>query len=121
MSRATIKDYKGIAEALDKYVEGMVIGSSEVMKPSFYKGATMYGYALGFGLTDGSIQTLFDMVDQAGPNTNLKAKIDILGIDGTAASARVILENGAIYTDFMHLIKIDGEWKIISKIFHQHS
>ncbi|WP_093796538.1 nuclear transport factor 2 family protein [Sporomusa acidovorans] len=47
----------------------------------------------------------------------------MLDIEGTVASARIVLENahGAIYTDFQHLLKIGSEWKVISKIFHQHS
>lgn len=123
MSRATIKDYEEIMKVLNAYVQGGVSGKSEVMKPSFHKEATIYGYVQGVGLSGGSIQNLYNVVDEGGPAQNLKARIDILDIEGTIASARIVLENvyGATYTDFQHLLKIDGEWKIISKIYHQHS
>ncbi len=40
---------------------------------------------------------------------------------GTAATVRVVLENwhGLSFTDFHSLVKIDGQWTIVAKIFHQ--
>jgi hypothetical protein len=121
MSKTTIKDHDQIIEAINKYVDGVTSGKSEVMKPAFHKDAIMYGFEVD-GLVEGSIQNLYDFVDQAGPAQNLQARIDILDIEGTVASARIALENihGATYTDFHQLLKIDGEWKVISKLFHRH-
>jgi len=123
MSQITIKDYQQIVEVLNTYVEGNIIGKSEVMKPCFHEGATMYGKMKDGGVAEGAIQNLYDIVDQSGPAPDLQARIDILDITGSVASARVLLENvqGAAYTDFHHLLKLDGEWKIISKIFQQQS
>lgn len=122
MSRATMKDYEEITEVLKRYVDGMAAGKSEVMKPSFHKDATMYGYVQGMGLSEGSIQKLYDIADQKQTSQDLVSRIDILDIEGTIAAARVVLEyaNGPAYTDLHHLLKIDGKWKVISKIFHQH-
>lgn len=122
MSRTTIKDYEEITEVLKRYVDGMAAGKSEMMKPSFHKNATMYGYVQGVGLIEGSIENLYSITDKGGPDPNRQARIDILSVVETAAAARIVIENarGATYTDFHHLLKIDGEWKIISKIFHQH-
>ncbi|WP_028403119.1 nuclear transport factor 2 family protein [Ectobacillus panaciterrae] len=122
MSKATIKDHDQIIEAINKYVDGVTSGKSEVMKPAFHKDAIMYGFEVD-GLVEGSIQNLYDFVDQAGSAQNLQARIDILDVEGTVASARIALENahGATYTDFHQLLKIDGEWKVISKLFHRHS
>ncbi|MGF6952433.1 hypothetical protein QF028_004938 [Neobacillus sp. B4I6] len=122
MSKTIIKDHDQIIEAINKYVEGVTTGKSDVMKAAFHKDAIMYGFEVD-GLVEGSIQNLYDFVDQAGPAKNLQARIDVLDIDGTVASARIALENAhdAEYTDFHQLLKIDGEWKIISKLFHRHS
>ena len=40
---------------------------------------------------------------------------------GTAATVRVVLEDwhGLSFTDFHSLVKIDGKWIIVAKIFHQ--
>ncbi len=123
MSRALVKEYEEIVEVINKYVQGVVSGKSEIMKPSFHKDATMFGYVNDVGLSEGSIQNLYDVIDKGGPAPNLKARIDILDLEGTVASARVILEDGGtvIYTDLHHLIKIDREWKIVSKMFHHHA
>jgi hypothetical protein len=122
MSRALVKEYEEIVEVINKYVQGVVSGKSEMMKHSFHKDATMFGYVNGVDLVDGSIQNLFDGIDQGEPAPNIKARIDILDLEGTVASARAILEDGGavLYTDLHHLIKIDGEWKIVSKMFHHH-
>ncbi|MGF6952432.1 hypothetical protein QF028_004937 [Neobacillus sp. B4I6] len=92
------------------------------MQPAFYKDAIMYGFEVD-GLVEGSIQNLYDFVDQAGSTKELQARIDILDVEGTVASARIALgsAHGATYTDFHQLLKIGGEWKIISKLFHRHS
>ena len=122
MSRALVKEYEEIVEVINKYVQGVISGKSEMMKHSFHKDATMFGYVNGVDLVEGSIQNLFDGIDQGEPAPNIKARIDILDLEGTVASARAILEDGGavLYTDLHHLIKIDGEWKIVSKMFHHH-
>lgn len=58
---------------------------------------------------------------QLGADADAKAEVDILAATGTAATARVALKNwhGLSFTDFHSLVKIDGKWTIISKIFHQ--
>jgi len=123
MSVTSIQDYESIVKTLNKYAEGSAAGKSEIMKPAFHLNATMYGYLGDAGLIEGSIQNLYDFIDSNGPSPNLKSKIDILHVDGTAATTRVMVEDlyGSNFTDFHHLLKINGEWKIISKIFHQHN
>ncbi|MNV96708.1 putative lumazine-binding protein [compost metagenome] len=46
-------------------------------------------------------------------------RIDIVG---TAASARVDTDNvsGFCFTDFFNLLKVEGKWTIVSKIYHTH-
>lgn len=122
MSKTPIKDYKQIVEVIGKYVEGLVTGKKEVMKPAFHADATMYGYNSN-GFLGGPIQNLWDFVDKAGAAPDLKARIDILDVEGTIATARISLENdayGESYTDYHQLLKVDGEWKVIGKVFHLH-
>jgi hypothetical protein len=54
--------------------------------------------------------------------SNVEAKKEILSIsiEGTAASAKLKMEYPThIFYDFMNMLKIDGEWKIVSKIFYR--
>ena len=51
--------------------------------------------------------------------------IRVVGIDifETIAMARLECDNwtGHKYTDFLSLLKVDGKWKIMNKVFHLHS
>jgi hypothetical protein len=124
MSKTAIKDYDEIIKVVNKYIEGLISGNKEVAKQAFHKDATMYGYNTTDGFLEGPIQNLWDFMDKAGPAMDLKSRVDILDVEGTIASVRISLENdayGESYTDFQQLLKLDGEWIIISKLFHLHS
>ncbi len=47
------------------------------------------------------------------------ASIDLID---TFATVRLELDNwtGGRYTDLFTLLKVDGEWKIMNKVFHLH-
>lgn len=47
------------------------------------------------------------------------ARIDIVG---TAASARIDTNDisGFCFTDFFNLLKVEGRWLVVSKIYHTH-
>ena len=57
-------------------------------------------------------------------NTNRpdrKIEIVALNVEGTAAQAKIKIETDkVIMYDYMNLLKIDGQWKIVSKIFSRH-
>ena len=92
------------------------------MKPAFHEDATIFGFA-GPDLFAGPIQQLFDWNDENGPATELQARIAAIDLAGTVASVRLELDNwtGHRYTDLFTLLKVDGQWKIMNKVFHLHS
>lgn len=48
-----------------------------------------------------------------------KRRIALIDVTGNAAIARIELDYpGAFITDYMSLLEIDGEWRIVNKIFH---
>jgi hypothetical protein len=48
-----------------------------------------------------------------------KRRIESVDITGSAAMAKVVLDYpNATLTDYFQLVKANGEWKIVSKIFH---
>lgn len=115
-----IKDYQEIKEVVMQYVNGCATGDVELTKKAFHKDAIMYGYLNG-ELSAGSIENLYAAVGQLGAATETKAEVDVMEVVGTAATVRVVLENwhGLSFTDFHSLVKIDGKWIIVAKIFHQ--
>ncbi len=47
-----------------------------------------------------------------------KITIESMNVEGNAAQAKLKIENDtAILYDYMNLLKVNGEWKIVSKIF----
>ncbi len=123
MSNSPIKlsDYDAIAKTVQHYIDGAKSGRGADMKPAFHKDATIFGYA-GTDLFAGPIQQLFDWNDQNGPAPGLQARIASIDIIDTIATVRLELDNwtGHRYTDLFTLLKVDGEWKIMNKVFHLH-
>jgi hypothetical protein len=70
----------------------------------------------------GPIQGLYDWNDQNGAATELDSRIVSIEIINTIATVRLELENwtGHRFTDLFTLLKIDGEWKIMNKVFYLH-
>lgn len=52
----------------------------------------------------------------------LKPEFKNIEITGNKASVTLdlLLNNKIVYTDFLLLIKIEEEWKIVSKIYHEY-
>ena len=58
------------------------------------------------------------------PCPGYRARIDVLCIEETVAIVRVLEDNwgGRIdFSDFLLLIKMDGEWKGVAKVYNQNS
>ncbi len=117
-----VSEYDAITKAVQHYIDGGRSGKGDDMKPAFHKDATIFGYA-GADLFGGPIQQLFDLVDKNGPATELQARIASIDLIDTVATVRLELDNwiGSRYTDMFTLLKVDGEWKIMNKVFHLHS
>ncbi len=116
-----VSEYGAIAKVVQHYIDGARSGKGDDMKPAFHKHATIFGYA-GADLFGGPIQQLFDWSDENGPATELQARIASIDLIDTVATVRLELDNwtGHRYTDLFTLLKVDGEWKIMNKIFHLH-
>ena len=115
-------DREGIAQAIQHYIDGAISGRGDDMKLGFHPQATIFGY-VGDDLMAGPIQQLYDWNDTNGAATELQALIAGIDIAGTVATVRLELENwtGSRFTDLFTLLKVDGAWKIMNKVFHLHA
>jgi hypothetical protein len=100
-------------------LENYMSGDGNRMEKAFHPGATMkYIDAKTNEFKDVPIA---DFIARVKANTNKserKIEIVALNIEGTAASGKITIESGdVILYDYMNMLKIDGEWKIVSKIF----
>ncbi len=111
-----------LARICGRTFDGARSGKGDDMKPAFHKDATIFGYA-GADLFGGPIQLLFDWSDENGPAAELQTRVASIDLVDTVATVRLELTNlnGARYTDMFTLLKVDGDWKIMSKVFHLHS
>ena len=119
-----VQEYNAILEVLNRYNEGGAKADSSIMKPAFNKQATMFSVDAEGKLAGGPIQGLFDIIDKDfKPSPNAKGAVVRIDIVGTAASARIDTDDicGVRFTDFFNLLKVEGKWTIVSKIYHAHS
>jgi hypothetical protein len=108
-----------ITSAVQHYIDGAKAGSSAEMRRAFHDDATIFGYE-GDSLFAGPIQRLFDWNDQNGPAPDLQAHIVNIDVVGTIATVHLKLDKwtGTNYSDLFTLLKVDGHWKIMNKVFH---
>ena len=116
-----LDEYDAIAKTVQYYTDGAKSGRGADMQPAFHQDATIFGYADG-EIFAGPIQKLFESVDQDTPATGLQARMVRIDIINTIAAVRLELDdwNGHRYTDLLTLLKANGEWKIMNKVFHEH-
>jgi len=116
-----VQEYDAILATIEHYVAGGKAGKSELMKPAFHETATMSGY-LGPDLIVGSIQNLYDYVDSNPPATGLDLRVASVEVTGTVAAVRLEMDNwdGHRFTDLFTMLKIEGEWKVMTKVFYLH-
>jgi hypothetical protein len=116
-----VREYDAIVKTVQYYIDGAKSGRGADMQPAFHQDAAIFGYADG-ELFAGPMQQLFDYVDNDRPATELQARIASIDIIDTIAAVRLELSNwnGHRYTDLFTLLKVEGRWKIMNKVFHQH-
>jgi hypothetical protein len=113
----------GVRQALDNYIKGHATGQGEFFRKAFHTDAKL------FAVRDGKYWQLTSeeyIARAAGKpaddEAQRKRSIESIDISGNAAIAKVVLDYPSVrFTDYMSLLKIDGEWKIINKTFHAES
>jgi hypothetical protein len=110
-----ITDEAGVRACLEEYMSG----DGSRMEKAFHSSATMKY----IDATTGEFKDvpIADFIARAKANTNKsERKIEIVSVnvEGTAANGKIKIETDkVILYDYMNLLKINGEWKIVSKIF----
>ena len=120
-SPTQVDEYDAITKTIQHYIDGAKSGRGAEMKPAFHQDATVFGY-VGDDLFAGPIQGLFDWNDQNGPAKDIQTRIASIETFDTIAVARLETDNwtGHRFTDLFTLLKVDGKWKIMNKVFHLH-
>ncbi|MGB7925880.1 MAG: nuclear transport factor 2 family protein [Pyrinomonadaceae bacterium] len=108
-----------VRQTLDYYLQGHATGNGEFFKKAFHPEAKL------FWIRDGQFSTRTSAEFIAGASgkpaadeAQRKRSIASVDITGNAAIAKIILDYpSGRFTDYMSLLKVDGEWKIVNKTF----
>ena len=120
---AAATEQDGIRQAINFYIEGLRAGSIETLKEAFRPEATMCGY-VGETMMIVPIQGLYDFVAEHDAPVKsgepFEASITAIEVAGSVASARIIERSyqGFDFTTLFHLLKIEGRWWIVGKVFN---
>lgn len=119
---ASPTNYAAVRQVLENYIEGSYIADTTLLKSLFHPDAAMSGYL--DGTPDiGTPQPFYEELEE---NPSAKesgevyhAEIVFIHIADAMASAGIVEDNllGVNYVNHFHLLKIDGAWKIVSKIY----
>lgn len=112
-------DYELVAQTVNYYLDGGTNNNYETLKKAFHEDATMK-YITKDGYKAVNALEFFSGMDASKPPQIRKTRIDNITVSGHAANARLEIEYPTfVFVDFMNLLKIDGEWKIVNKIFYK--
>ena len=111
-------EHDAVKQTLNYYLEGGTNNDFDMLKMAFHEDATMK-YIRGEYKAVNAIE-FFQGIMKSGPPQNRKTSIEYVDISGPAAHARLRIDYPNFsFIDYMNLLKIDGEWKIVSKIFNR--
>ena len=119
-----LRDVKAVREVIDLYVRGSA-GDVELLRSIFHPDALMSGYFEG-QLGVGSPEPFFAEVaamEEGIPPEGYMGEIESIEVIGDVATARLVETDflGSDFVDFFHLIRVEGQWKIISKTYHHQA
>ncbi|MGK5079846.1 nuclear transport factor 2 family protein [Janthinobacterium sp. HLX7-2] len=107
------QDYQAIVAVLNKYNAGGAQADSRIMRPAFSEQANIFDVDGEGRLTGGPIEGLFEVIDSAfQPSPQAQAAIVRVDTDDISAFR---------FTDLFNLLKVQGEWLVVSKIYHTHA
>ena len=114
------EDMEAIRATIQHYFNGHATGDKDEFRKAFHPEAKLFWIKDG-AFTQRPSQEWIDGMKGGAPVDEAKRKRSIESIDiaGHAAVVRIRLDYPAAdIVDFMSMLKIEGEWKIVNKIFH---
>jgi hypothetical protein len=118
-SRAQERDEAGVRQAIEYYFQGHATGNGENHRKAFHPEAKLFWIREGKFTQRTSEEYIAGSSGKPAADESLrKRSIEMIDITGNAAVAKVVLDYPQVrFTDYMSLLKIDGEWKIVNKTF----
>lgn len=105
---------------LDNYIQGHATGNGDFMRKAFHTDAKIMAFRDGklMNMTAEEFASRFNG-KPAADEAQRKRRIENVEITGNAGVGKIVLEYPAVtYTDYMSLLKVGDEWKIVNKVFY---
>ncbi|MGO4440042.1 nuclear transport factor 2 family protein [Rhizobium sp. RAF56] len=119
-----MSEEQAIRAVVHLYVDGMAFGNEPALKKAFHPKATIIGNYQGAveWLSRDEFIAAILAETPATPDTQPLMDIGMIDIEGDAASVKVVDEfAGMRFSDYLSLLKIDGRWTIVNKVYHLHA
>lgn len=114
------KDEAGARAAVNHYLAGHATGNPDEFRAAFHPKAMLYWNRDGAFAERTSADYIAGAPGKpADDEAQRRRSIESLDVTGNAAMAKVVLDYPTVrFTDYLSLVKADGEWKIVNKIFN---
>jgi hypothetical protein len=116
-------ELSAITQVVNKYAEGCHTGNIALLREAFHPDAMMYGSS-GEQTIVVPIEGLYAFIEANEPPTKTgephQCFISSIQYSGNAANVELIQESGYghDYTNYFQLVKVEGQWLIVSKTYN---
>ena len=110
----------GVRAAIEHYFQGHATGQGEHFRKVFHPDAKLFFIREG-KLTQWTSEEYIGRASgkPAADEAQRKRRIDSIDVAGNAAFVKLTLDYpNVVFTDYMSMLKIDGQWRIVNKTFY---
>ncbi|HZG54672.1 MAG TPA: nuclear transport factor 2 family protein [Pyrinomonadaceae bacterium] len=118
-ARAEHAEEAAVRQAIEHYFRGHATGDGQHFRKVFHPEAKLFWMREGKFAQRTSEEYIAGAAGKPAPDEAArKRSVQSIDITGNAAVVKVLLDYpSARLTDYMSMLKIDGEWKIVNKTF----
>ena len=105
---------------LENYIQGHATGNGDFMRKAFHTEAKVMAFRDGklTNITSEEFASRFNG-KPAADEAQRKRVIESVEITGNAGIGKIVLDYPTVkFTDYMSLLKVGDEWKIVNKVFY---
>ncbi|HYO62501.1 MAG TPA: nuclear transport factor 2 family protein [Pyrinomonadaceae bacterium] len=118
-ARAQNAEEAAVRQAIEHYFRGHATGQGEHFRKVFHPESKLFWVREGKFTQRTSEEYIAGAAGKPAPDeAQRKRRIESVDITGNAAVVKVVLDYPRVrFTDYMSMLKVDGEWKIVNKTF----
>ena len=117
---AQVSEREAARIPLDNYIKGHATGDGEYMRKAFHTEGNLIFIRDGKVTTRSFADYIAGFTGKAAADeAGKKRSIEGVDVFGNAGAGKIVLDYPTVrIVDYMSLLKINGEWKIVNKIFY---